>query len=357
METCPPPAYPGEEVLQIHLNLKVDAHLELELASEKLPVIVRERRRAGNLHLDLRGAGMVGDNIGLGQEGASIGNQIHISGLGENLDDWLQGEPASSGPQPLRLHIAREICHPWVSPHGIRLRGIPAGQYVRGTSRQADPHALPEEEPRCVTLSRSFWMSAHPITNRQYSAVRGMPSPAQFESHKAEDAPVTCVSWEDAEAFCEELTLLERQAGTLPPGYAYRLPTEAEWERACRAGGEGPKHRPRYGLLPKIAALKAHKSGFGKVGRFLPNDWGLYDMLGLVHEWCLDISGPYPAGISTDPLRLHPEPGKPRRRILRGGCYMSPVEEVRASARFESDPGKRSHRVGFRVVLAPEMPR
>lgn len=95
--------------------------------------------------------------------------------------------------------------------------------------------------------------------------------------------------------------MLERQAGALPPGYEYRLPTEAEWEHACRAGTKGP----HYGLLKEIAALPLNQGGVGAVGRFLPNDWGLHDMLGLVFEWCLDAYGRYHPTTTTDPLNRH----------------------------------------------------
>jgi formylglycine-generating enzyme len=348
-ESCPAPIRAGDEVLQVDLRCHLGPHLELELRSEKIPVQVRERTQSGAVHVDLRGAGVMGDNIGMGLEGGIFANQIHLHGsTAQPLEDWLHLDAVGTTLKELPLYLAHAVCQPWTNHHGLSLRGVPAGEFIMGAVKPADPLAEEHERPRRVTLTRACWMGQFPVTNEQYARVRGLPCPVTKPTHRGHDMPVACVSWAEAVAFCEELTLLERQAGVLPPGYEYRLPTEAEWECACRAGCE----EPQYGKLEEIAALPLNQGGMGAVGRFLPNAWGLHDMLGLVFEWCQDAYAAYHPTATTDPLNAHAEAGQPVQRVIRGSCYDGPDDSARASARHATDAEKRSHRVGFRVVLA-----
>ena len=165
--------------------------------------------------------------------------------------------------------------------------------------------------------------------------------------------PVERVSWNDAINYCAKLTEKEHQAGRLPSEYVYRLPTEAEWEYAARAGSTA---RFSYGDDPGYTKLKDYawydsnsSSTTHPVGQKLANAWGLYDMAGNVWEWCLDWYGKYPGGNVTDPRG--PASGSPR--VFRGGSWDSVAWHCRSAIRYGGDPGGRYGIFGFRVVLAP----
>jgi formylglycine-generating enzyme len=162
--------------------------------------------------------------------------------------------------------------------------------------------------------------------------------------------PAANVTWGQAVDFCSALTEAQRSTGALPPGYAYRLPTEAEWEYACRAGNPAP----RYGDLKLVGSAQVNGGRMVNFGRFQANAWGLHDMLGFVFEWCLDAYTSYKRLQLTDPVCWDPDPGTTLERVIRGGCYQGPDAFARASARFGRNPQSASHRIGFRVVLAPE---
>lgn len=165
----------------------------------------------------------------------------------------------------------------------INIINIPAGSFKRGEFT--------------ITLS-DFGISETPITQAQYEEVMGT-NPSYFKHHfGAPLCPVECVSWYDAMAFCRRLTLRHRAEGILRADECYDLPTEAQWEYACRAGTTGD----RYGELNEIAWTDENSGGqTHEVKQLLPNAWGLYDMLGNVWEWCKDWYDVYPAADLTDP--------------------------------------------------------
>ncbi|MBL9131009.1 MAG: formylglycine-generating enzyme family protein [Verrucomicrobiaceae bacterium] len=178
----------------------------------------------------------------------------------------------------------------------------------------------------------------------------GVPDPP-FESHAGDEKPATQISWQDAIAFCDRLTELERNENALPPGFAYRLPTEAEWEYACRAGST----QSRHGMLEDIALVAETGHRFEKAGGRRPNAWGLHDMLGLVYEWCHDVHAAYRPLKTVNPVNERPETtslNQPLARVVRGGSYQDAAAFARASARLGYPETKHSGRVGFRVVLA-----
>jgi len=174
------------------------------------------------------------------------------------------------------------------------------------------------------------------------------------------DAPVEKVSWEDAMAFCGKLNEREGQAGRLPEGYKYSLPTEAQWEYACRAGttsvfsfgdslssqqanfdGEEP-----YG----DAEIGPYLGTTSPVGNYPPNKWGLYDMHGNVREWCYDWYGEYGTGVVTDPIG----PSSGSSRVARGGSWCDYGESCRSANRDWYYPGGRDFNLGFRLSLRSE---
>jgi len=246
------------------------------------------------------------------------------------------------------------------------LVAIPAGTFTMG-SPDSEPARWSDEGPRTrVTLSQGFWMGKYEVTQSEYLAVMGS-NPSYFQGG---NLPVERVSWNDAVAYCAALTTRERSAGWLPAGYIYRLPTEAEWEYACRAGTTTPFH---YG-----SALRSGMANFygyyeyppcggstwycynpsgtylgrtTSVGSYAPNAWGLYDMHGNVWEWCQDWYGTYPGGSVSDPQ------GAPTGsyRVFRGGSwyYYGGAGICRSADRGYDSPALGYHGLGFRVVLAP----
>jgi formylglycine-generating enzyme required for sulfatase activity len=226
---------------------------------------------------------------------------------------------------------------------GMNFVKIKAGAFVMGTPAREDEREDDERQHR-VELTRSFMIGAHEVTVAQFAAFatatgfknREWRSP---DFPQGDDHPVVSVSWSDALAFCEWLSSKE--------GKKYRLPTEAEWEYACRAGsrtayafGDDPNQLGEYAWFEDNSQERTHRVGTKK-----PNAWGLYDMAGNVYEWCGDGYAAYPAADAVDPknnptLKTH---------VLRGGAWDKDSEECRAGDRTESQ--KRNENVGFRIVL------
>jgi len=221
----------------------------------------------------------------------------------------------------------------WIKPGTFRM-GSPADEAGRNKA----------EGPQfSVTLSKGFWLGKTPVTQAQYEAVIGT-NPSNFKE-AGPDAPVERVSWLDAMEYCAKLTERERAAGRLPQGFIYTLPTEAQWEYACRAGTSGPH-------AGNPDAMAWHKGNSGEtthpVALKEPNAWGLYDMYGNVLQWCADWYGDYPRGAVTDPTG--PERGY--FRMARGGSWR--VEVFRSASRAGGSPGRRDYTLGFRLALAAE---
>ncbi|MHB1307972.1 MAG: formylglycine-generating enzyme family protein [Limisphaerales bacterium] len=198
-----------------------------------------------------------------------------------------------------------------------------------------------------VTISRDFWLGKYEVTQAEYAALM-TNNPSHFKDRP--EAPVEKVRYLDATAYCSALTRIERQAGRLPPGYEYRLPTEAEWEYACRAGttnrfsfGETPDDADQYAWTWENSEGSTHP-----VGQKRPNPWGLHDIHGNVWEWCLDWFGDYPEMDTIDPIG----PAQGKFGIFRGGGWNNEVQFARSANRFMMEPVRGIHFVGFRVALA-----
>jgi formylglycine-generating enzyme required for sulfatase activity len=175
------------------------------------------------------------------------------------------------------------------------------------------------------------------------------PSAAAGDTNR----PVERVSWDDAQSYCVKLTTLEVTAGRIPPTSRYRLPTEAEWECAARAGSTNRfsfGDDPNYVQLGGYAWFAANSDGITHpVAASKPNAWGLYDMAGNVWEWCQDWYSSYPGGTRTNPTG----PASGTQRVVRGGSYYYDGWLSRSAARNAFGPSTRSPQIGFRVVLAP----
>ena len=217
---------------------------------------------------------------------------------------------------------------------GFRLVLIPAGQFLMGGARaESNERETPAHR---VKITKPFYLGQTEVTQGQYQAVVGL-NPSRF---KGADNPVESVSWNDAAAFCEKLS-----AGT---GHAFRLPTEAEWEYACRAGIS----RPYFYVHDRCSRYAWNNLNSGghthPVGLKLPNAFGLNDMYGNVAEWCSDWAGEYPDAPVTDPQG--PPAGK--RRIVRGGTFSD--DTFRSSDRSSANPDEKRDGCGFRVVMEAE---
>jgi len=220
----------------------------------------------------------------------------------------------------------------------LELVPIPAGSFAMGSTNGAS-----DENPVTqVQISRSFWLGKTEVTQAQWEAVMG-DNPSHF---KGADHPVECVSYDEAQEFCRKLTVQERVAGRLPSGYEYTLPTEAQWEYACRASSDA-----NYaGVLDSLAWFDENSAGTTHaVGCKQPNAWGLHDLLGNVWEWCADWKGGYSGNGEIDPAG--PTTGK--YRIYRGGAWSHPAKNCRSAERVWRPPECRNRNLGFRIALAP----
>ena len=235
---------------------------------------------------------------------------------------------------------------------------IPPGTFMMGSpTNEVDRD--PDEGPQtAVTISRGFWMGQFEVTQGEYEVVMGS-NPSHFQPPNAtEDAnrPVEQVSWTDATNYCAHLTQRERAAGRIPTNSVYRLPTEAEWEYACRGW---TSTRFSYGDDPvytKLTDYAWYIDNSGRtthpVGQGSPNPWGLYDMHGNVLEWCQDWYRPYPGGIVVDPQGATTGVF----RVLRGGGWSDVARHCRSAFRGNYYPDLQDNYLGFRLVLAPGQP-
>lgn len=202
-----------------------------------------------------------------------------------------------------------------------------------------------------VTITRDFWIGKYEVTQNEYAAVTGH-NPSHFTGDS--NRPVEKVTFFDASNYCAAVTRRERGAGHLPDGLEYRLPTEAEWEYACRAGstnlfnfGDDKEAAEQFAWTAENCEATTHP-----VGEKKPNAWGLYDTHGNVWEWCLDWFEPYPGRPVTDPGG----PSTSKYKVFKGGGWNQDADYARASSRFMMSPSNGIHFVGFRLLLGPPAP-
>ena len=219
---------------------------------------------------------------------------------------------------------------------GMKLVRIPAGQFIMGSPDSEDGRDT-DEVQHLVTISKGFYMSTTPVTQGQWVAVMNT-DPSKWQG---DDLPVEQASWFDAVAFCRKLSQME--------GKTYRLPTEAEWEYACRAGTSGQYNTGDADAAMAVAGWYADNSNgqTHSVAMKLPNAWGLFDMHGNVWQWCSDIYGDYADGPAVDPQGA--KTGK--RRVCRGGSWDTSAVECRSAARNDRKPDGHDAICGFRVVM------
>ncbi len=235
-----------------------------------------------------------------------------------------------------------EVGRPWTVPEvGIVLMPIAAGSFAMG-SDVGDPTERPVTQ---VTISKPFWLGKTEVSQREWTAVMAS-NPSQ---NKGDNLPVENVSWLEAEEFCRKLNVRERAADRLPAGYAYALPTDAQWEYACRAGATGLQAEN----IAEIAWHEGNSQGTTRaVGTKPANAWGLHDMLGNVWEWCADgWAEKLKGGAVTDPKVLP----NGALRVRRGSAFGTKLNVgfFRFASRGRAEPDYRVNNLGFRLALAP----
>ncbi len=280
----------------------------------------------------------------------------------------------------------------------LDLLPIPAGTFRMGSPFAEPGHTVLESPQTWVTISRPYWLGRTAVTHEQWRTLMGTDladqvrkafpaeaNPSRLLAGAAEAVPMHFVTWREAMAFCARLNERARTEGWLPAGYEFTLPTEAQWEYACRAGGTeatyaGPLDVRGENNAPGLDAIAwyAGNSSVGYRGRGwdtadwpekqypgglagvrlvaqkLPNAWGLHDMLGNVYQWCRDHpASALPGGAVKDPTG----PARGADYIVRGGSWHSPPVYCRAAHRTWNNPDVRSQFIGFRVALAPKAGR
>ena len=227
----------------------------------------------------------------------------------------------------------------------MKLMWVPAGSFTMGGLAFEVMWDSDYSPKRPVRLTRGFWIGQTEVTQSQYKEVMGGSNPSHF---RGDDLPVEAMNWEDANRFCEELTLRER--ASLPDGYVFRLPTEAEWEYAARGGDRSRGFSFSGGN--DFDAVAWYDGNSGKmthpVGKKAANELGIFDMSGNAWEWCYDwYQDSYSGLANEDPLG----PPTGDARVVRGGCYHDYEKYV--SSRSSDFPTAMMMRGGgFRVVLA-----
>ena len=240
---------------------------------------------------------------------------------------------------------------------GTFIMGSPAGKkggFLGLQTIGAEEGRSEDEIQHRVTLTKPFWLGKYPVTQLEYESVMGK-NPSKFNGA---NLPVERVSWYDAKEFCKKLN--EIHADKLPAGYQFDLPTEAQWEYACRAGtttalNNGKDLTSDWGECSNLNDVAWYGQNSGKkthgVGLQRANAWGLYDMHGNVWEWCRDwyLYGYYPYGSVTDPVG----PSSGSDRVMRGGSCRINARYCRSAYRYYYDPSDRCDSLGFRLALVP----
>jgi formylglycine-generating enzyme required for sulfatase activity len=269
-------------------------------------------------------------------------SETNKAGISSESQSTSQDISPDNGMETITNSIGMKLV---LIPKGTFMMGSPTSE--QGASYYRDGHETQHE----VTISEDYYLGVFEVTQGQYEKVMGT-NPSYFQKRvigKSDSSmyPVEQVSWEDAVEFCKKLSDLpeEKKAGRV-----YRLPTEAEWEYACRAGskaaysfGANSKTLGDYAWFGENSGSQTHPVGEKKA-----NAWGLYDMHGNVWEWCSDWYGVYPKGSVSDPSG----PSEGSIRVGRGGSWSNEAADCRSADRFRLDPSFRGFGDGFRVALS-----
>ncbi len=249
-----------------------------------------------------------------------------------------QEEDIKSGKKNIKIELPDGVAIDFVR--------IGAGSFMMGSPDDEKGRSNSEVLHK-VTISKDFYMGKYEVSQAQWDAV--MPNKKNSDKKTSYfidgGGPVESVSWDDAQRFIEELN----KSDCAPEGYIFRLPTEAEWEYACRAGTH-----TAYSFDDELNKANANFDDNvrkpARVTDYIPNNFGLYNMHGNVYEWCQDYYGPYDSGGVTDPQG----PKSGNRRVARGGAWDSDARYCRSANRFNPEQTYRRYNIGFRLVLSAE---
>jgi formylglycine-generating enzyme required for sulfatase activity len=234
----------------------------------------------------------------------------------------------------------RDPTNDYLNSIGDRMVWCPPGTFVMGSPETEEGHSKDELQHE-VTLTTGFWIGAHEITQAQWKLVTGSFHASHVKKQQTA-LPVTMISWDEAAAFCDLISAQE--------GRNYKLPTEAQWEYACRAGMAGPQNREGM----ELNDLGWHEGNSGGVphlvGEKARNNWGLQDMHGNVFEWCRDVYEPYAAAPVIDPAG----PEKGEFRIYRGSAFDIGNPYHRSAYRSWNKAEHRAPNLGLRIVSLPD---
>jgi formylglycine-generating enzyme required for sulfatase activity len=338
-------------------------------------------RKAARLAIDAK------DDVLIASLAAVFGEEYDL-GVSQTDESWLRQFVASGDllSAASASNNSKETASSIENSIGMKLVRIPAGQFMMG-SPDDEKDRDRDEVAHSVQITRPFYLSVYETTQQEFKDVLGR-NPSWFSSSgggkdkvaatNTDRFPVEKISWCDAVEFCNALSEKEslppyyvlegvtRDADgaitdisdvKIPGGRGYRLPTEAEWEYACRAGTTTPFH---FGSLPTGNEANTNGYSYGaagagpnlartaEVGAYSPNAFGLYDMHGNVWEWCQDWYGDtyYRSSPAEDP----PGPDAGIHRVLRGGSWFNFPRNARAAYRFRSQPINRDHNLGFRMA-------
>lgn len=276
------------------------------------------------------------------------------------LDQNRRTEPIRPGTHAGEQWIGNSLNIPmrWCPP-GTFMMGSPVSEAERGD----------DEDQVSVTLAHGFWMGQTEVTQGQWRSVMGTtPWSSEAYTNRGPNFPAVCVSHsgkvDSAAEFCERFTVSERAAGRLPKNWVYRLPTEAEWEYACRAGsttafgfGNDSTKLTRYAWVAdnSVSSPMRNTSWLNDpllyahpVAKKSANSWGMQDMHGNVWEWCADAYEEAALG-GIDPENKSPFPNN----VFRGGCWNDSPDACRSARRSQFSTSFRSNGLGFRIALGP----
>ena len=257
----------------------------------------------------------------------------------------VKRSPSSEVPKTTPPLSAETTSNEFTNSIGMKLVLIKAGTFMMG-SPASEADREDDEAQHRVTLTKDNYLGTTEVTQGQWAAVMGTtPWRGKGFVKEGSNYAATYVSWDDAVEFCKKLSSLD--------GKSYRLPTEAEWEYACRGGtttaysfGVDASQLSRYAFFDENAWDQDEKYAH-QVGQKLANPFGLYDMHGNVFEWCSDWKGDYPSGSVTDPRG----PSGGSNRVYRGGSWNYNARYCRSANRYNNSPGNRINCLGFRVAV------
>lgn len=290
-----------------------------------------------------------------------IGVLLLAGSIGYQRDAAINVGAVRDGQAPARLNSfkgskAGDECE----VGGVKLCWCPPGRFRMGSPFD-EPERRLDEAQVDVTLSRGFWIGKYEVTQAHWRRVVG-EFPGKFTAGEGDDFPVYTINFAEAQEFCRKLTQQARASGDLPKDWEFRLPTEAQWEYACRAG---TTTATSFG--DKLSSKQANFQGkpfngaeegpslkrTARVGSYPANPWGLHDVHGNVFEWCRDWYHPKLPG-GTDP-DLSSMTGPMNRdgtvsRVRRGGCWADEGWPCRSAFRLKFEPERRHDHIGFRIV-------